>query len=189
MTSINIWRNLAFFVGALFLMGSGCHTATSPTNNANDTIRLALHYQYANISFAGILMATDDTRSDGKYETRGTDVSSSSGYLNGEIYSRLPIDGLSSLVKDTIILLQGSMTIDNNTIDFAFQNIPVTYHGDSIICSLKGIQASSHIITLFDKTTTIHMGGMPNDYTEYFTRTYLECTDNTYITFALPKLQ
>jgi hypothetical protein len=58
-----------------------------------------------------------------------------------------------------------------------------------MICSLTGIEASSHVISLFDKTTTIHMGGMQNDYTEYSSRTYLECTANTYIDITLPKLQ
>jgi hypothetical protein len=44
MTAANIGRKLPFFIGALVLMGSGCHPPTSPTNNTNDTIPLSLHY-------------------------------------------------------------------------------------------------------------------------------------------------
>jgi hypothetical protein len=140
------------------------------------------------IAFGGITMATDDTRSGQNYEVRETAVSSSYDLFGGQLYTRLPIGG-SSLVKDTIVLLKGSISVDGDSVDFAFQNLPVTYHGDTMICSLTGIEASSHVISLFDKTTTIHMGGMQNDYTEYSSRTYLECTANTYIDITLPKLQ
>lgn len=140
MAVINIKLKLGFFIGVLFLIGSGCHNASAPTatkESPPDTIKtLSNHYPIFNIQVANCY---EVDRTDTIIQSNTTNVNITrfdTTFIGGirELYGNYYTNTPVKIDSGRIVSLSGIIPIDDTrAYNATFEGIPFILQQDSSI--------------------------------------------------------